>query len=147
MNDVAKICLGAALSFMTLVAAARADEFKLSHGGEILETIKRNMGQEAPQAVQWVYVSPANVPQYPRVGSTGVPVHIGSYEVTAIIQRTPYATIYDAQDPSGRPVVIKQPDLGHVDEQEASLLRRVSGSGFRRPTPWAWWREALSPPS
>src|ERR1700733_4597232 len=35
MNDVAKICLGAALSFMTLVAAARADEFKLSQNQRI----------------------------------------------------------------------------------------------------------------
>src|SRR6202166_5381237 len=35
MNHVMKTCLGAALLFMTLVAVARADEFKLSHNQRI----------------------------------------------------------------------------------------------------------------
>jgi hypothetical protein len=35
MNLVMKICLGVALSVMTLVAVARADEFKLSHNQRI----------------------------------------------------------------------------------------------------------------
>jgi hypothetical protein len=35
MNHVMKVCLGAALSLLTLAAAARADEFKLSHNQRI----------------------------------------------------------------------------------------------------------------